>query len=85
MRFASFLSGGFITAIVVNPLEKKLAKRTSVHCKDVQMAENRQFMNFNLELTASPFVVTFSFQLPNGEIQISVLAGKFNFFEITGF
>ena len=31
MRFASFLSGGFITAIVVNPPERKLAKRTSVH------------------------------------------------------
>ena len=29
--FASFLSGGFITAIVVNPPERKLAKRTSVH------------------------------------------------------
>ena len=28
VRFASFLSGGFITAIVVNPLERKLAKRT---------------------------------------------------------
>ena len=27
---ASFLSGGFITAIVVNPPERKLAKRTSV-------------------------------------------------------
>ena len=32
MRFASFLSGGFITAIVVNPPERKLEKRTSVHC-----------------------------------------------------
>ena len=32
VRFASFLSGGFITAIVVNPPEKKVAKRTSVHC-----------------------------------------------------
>ena len=32
VRFVSFLSGGFITAIVVNPLERKLAKRTSVHC-----------------------------------------------------
>ena len=32
MRFASFLSGGFITVIVVNPPEKKLAKRTSVQC-----------------------------------------------------
>ena len=30
MRFASFLSDGFITAIVVNPPERKLAKRTSV-------------------------------------------------------
>ena len=32
VRFARFLSGGFITAIVVNPPERKLAKRTSVHC-----------------------------------------------------
>ena len=31
VRFASFLSGGFITVIVVNPPEKNLAKRTSVH------------------------------------------------------
>ena len=31
VRFASFLSGGFIPAIVVNPPERKLAKRTSVH------------------------------------------------------
>ena len=30
VRFASFLSGGFITATVVNPPERKLAKRTSV-------------------------------------------------------
>ena len=29
--FASFFSGGFITAIVVNPPERRLAKRTSVH------------------------------------------------------
>ena len=29
--FASFLSGGFIAAIVVNP-ERKLAKYASVHC-----------------------------------------------------
>ena len=32
MRFVSFLSGRFITAIVVNPLERKLAKRISVQC-----------------------------------------------------
>ena len=30
--FASFLSGEFITAIVVNPPERKLPKRTSVEC-----------------------------------------------------
>ena len=30
VRFASFFSGGFITAIVVNPPEKKLVKCTSV-------------------------------------------------------
>ena len=32
VRFASFLSGGFIIAIGVNPLESKLEKRTSVQC-----------------------------------------------------
>ena len=30
VSFASFFSGGFITAIIVNPPEMKLAKRTSV-------------------------------------------------------
>ena len=35
MRFASFFSGGFITAIVVNPSERKLAKRTSVQCSEI--------------------------------------------------
>ena len=32
MHFASFLSSGFITAIVVNLPERKPAKRTSVYC-----------------------------------------------------
>ena len=31
MSFASFFSGEFITTIVVNPMEKKVAKRTSVY------------------------------------------------------
>ena len=36
MRFASFLFGGFITAIIViNPPERKLAKRTSVQRKNI--------------------------------------------------
>jgi len=30
VRFAKFLSGEFITGIVVNPPDRKLAKRTSV-------------------------------------------------------
>ena len=32
VQFASFQSVGFITVTVVNPLESKLAKRTSVQC-----------------------------------------------------
>ena len=43
MRFASFLSGGFITAIVVNPPERKLAKRTSVHKDAFILARFGQF------------------------------------------
>ena len=35
VRFASFLSGGFIIAIVVNQTKRKLAKRTSVHCGNI--------------------------------------------------
>ena len=31
VRFASFLSGGFTTMVVISPLERKLAKHTSVH------------------------------------------------------
>ena len=31
VRFASFFSSGFITAIVPNPPERRLAIRTSVH------------------------------------------------------
>ena len=31
VRFASFLSGGFTTIAVINPPERKLSKRTSVH------------------------------------------------------
>ena len=34
VRFASFLSGGFITAIVVNPPERKVTKRTSVQWRE---------------------------------------------------
>ena len=32
MRFVSLLSGGFTTIAVINPPERKLAKRISVQC-----------------------------------------------------
>ena len=32
VRFTNFFSSGFITAIVVNALERRLAKHISVHC-----------------------------------------------------
>ena len=38
VQFASFFSGGFITAIVVNPPERIFAKCTSVHCTEVHFA-----------------------------------------------
>ena len=49
MQFASFFSGRFITAIVVNPPEKRLAQRTSVHYSDVSIKNidilpNRQYI-----------------------------------------
>ena len=31
VRFSNLLSGGFTAMAVINPLEKKLANRTSVH------------------------------------------------------
>ena len=40
VRFASFLSGGFITAIVVNLPGRKLVKRTSVNWSDPLIVGN---------------------------------------------
>ena len=54
MRFASFCYGVFITVIVVNPLERKLAKRTFVHCLKALLRTN--FLN---DVTAAPFSVSF--------------------------
>jgi hypothetical protein len=41
VRFASFLSGGFTTMAVMNPPEKKLEKRTFMHCTDVIHIKSR--------------------------------------------
>ena len=35
--FVSFLSGGFTTTAVINPPERKLAKRISVQCEKLEM------------------------------------------------
>ena len=48
MRLASFLSGGFITAIVVNPPERKLAKRTSVQWKVRTIFGNRMLFKLHI-------------------------------------
>ena len=40
MRFASFLSGGFITDIVINPPERELSKRTSVQWSEQFLKQN---------------------------------------------
>ena len=37
VQFSSFFSCGFITAIVVNPPERKLAKCTSVQCVELEL------------------------------------------------
>ena len=62
--FASFFSNGFITTIVVNPPERKLAKRTSVHCeipltaRDIHIECSKQFnwnLYFDLSGQSGPF------------------------------
>ena len=45
--FLSFLSGGFSTMVVINTLEKKLAKRTSVQCE-------KDKVSFVLKLNGAP-------------------------------
>jgi hypothetical protein len=43
VRFANLLSGGFITAIVVNSPEKKLAKCTSVRCMKFEILFDQKY------------------------------------------
>ena len=56
VRFASFLSGGFITAIVLNPPEKKLTKHTSVHCLITPICKAHYFLKIVPNLTPMVFV-----------------------------
>ena len=49
VHFAIFPSGRIITAIVVNPPEKKLAKHTYVHCCGLsKIFWNRLYLNFEI-------------------------------------
>ena len=43
VRFASFLSGGFTTMAVIDPPERKLAKRTSVYRVVLDCFYTREF------------------------------------------
>ena len=50
MRFASFLSGGFTAMTVINPPERKLAKRTSVQSTARNFTVSECFPNFDTGL-----------------------------------
>ena len=56
MRFASFLSGGFTTMAVINPPERKLERRTSVHCTIIGIAQPKDL-----------FTMFFAVQLPEDQ------------------
>ena len=53
VHFTSFVSGGFITTIVVNPPERKLAKGTFVHCRSLNILENHVIVNKKIESITS--------------------------------
>jgi hypothetical protein len=59
VRFASFFSGGFITAIVVNPPERKMAKCTSVHCieKAYQLLKSKTALCFAIPVAPGKSLV----------------------------
>ena len=71
VRFSRLCSGGFITAIVVNPSERKLAKGTSVHCPFrwiSQVKTNYQIPVFasifgrNRKEKGQPYLISFQLQ-----------------------
>ena len=45
VRFACFLSGGFTNTAVINPPERKLAKRTSVQCSELSGWKAKSSLN----------------------------------------
>ena len=54
VRFASFLSGGFTTMVVINPSERKLAKRTFVHCGTINYFLAFRYSRMNGEQIHNP-------------------------------
>ena len=74
MRFASFLSGGFITDIVVNPPERKLAKRTFVHCALKQQQQKIwSWSNADLKLYCS-----ITLRISGLMLQVHLISGPTN-------
>ena len=70
VRFASFLSGEFITAIAANPPERKLAKRISVHRFKSAILEKLKIAWFNLSQAGSVFSTQNVFSKKNGPIEL---------------
>ena len=62
VRFSSFFSGGFITAIVVNPPERQLAKRTSVHCTAAKLPKYVAALVVTYLNTCPVLMPTYSFR-----------------------
>jgi hypothetical protein len=58
VRFSSFFSGKFITAIAVNPPERKLAKRTSVQC-EIEQTQKRALFKKSLKSNYSLIKATY--------------------------
>ena len=59
VRFASFLSSGFTTMAVINPPEKKMAKRTSlqpIELPEIMAVKSRHF--FSEPINMDNFVVS---------------------------
>ena len=74
MRFASCFSGGFITAIVVNPPDKRLAKRTSVHCTEgrISLWQDKKAKKISLKKFVNSGIVKTCDELDHNFVSSSV-------------
>ena len=76
MRFANFLSGWFITAIVVNPPERKPAKRTSVYWPLCALKEARNQSTAQYAMSAYKLLYTNLLKSGEGGGAIAPLTGS---------